>query len=253
MKKIIIIVVAVIIIVILGFVLFSNKGSVNIVNLLPEQQQVSKLEPIDIVKDFYDNWLKAVQQPTTANPSRATLAGSPILSKDLRGRLTSSINFASSTDPVLCQTSVPSGISARKVFVVKDEAQIVITSKDKKVTNQALVNLNMQDGGWYINDIQCSLGEFAPEKEFSFENTGFLLKASIPKPYDPKNWHLIFEENGKAGNVVPLFFDANSQCIGLDGVKAVCKPSNFVETTKVFVRAQMTEQGASVKQMEFVK
>jgi hypothetical protein len=242
MKKIIIFLV---IIAIAGLIWFSFGG--------PTGQQVSKLDATDTVGDFYGKWLKAAQTPTAADPSQATLAKSPILSKSLRDKLANAQKDSNATDPVLCQTKVPEGISTRNVYINENEAQILITSKDKKVTDQALITLTKLNGGWYINDIQCSLGEFAPEKEFSFEAVGFLLKGSIPKPYNPKNWHIVFEEDGKPGNVVPLFFNSKSQCTSLSGSKSICKPEQFTEATKVSIRGQMTERGADVNQLEFVK
>ena len=231
---------------IVGLVWFFAKGST--------EQQVSRLDAVDTVGDFYHQWLKAAQMPTEADPNLATLAKSSILSKSLRARLISAQKDSdTTTDPVLCQTTIPEDISIRRVYMSEDEAQILITSKDKNVTNQAFVILNRYNEGWYINDIQCSLGEFAPERKFSFEKAGYLLKDSIPKPYDPKNWHLVFEDNGELGHVVPLLFDSESQCIGIDGSKSVCKPDQFTEAIKVFVRSQMTERGADVKQLEFVK
>jgi hypothetical protein len=247
MKKTTIIGSIVALIVIVGFAWFFVKDS-------SQKQQVSNLDVIDTVGNFYDQWLKAAQEPLSANPNRATLAKSPILSETLRDKLGNALKAAgTTTDPVLCQKVVPINISTRNIFQQKDRAQVLVTSRDKKVTEQAIVTLNKNSDGWYINDIQCSLGEFAPEREFSFEKEGFLLKTSIPKPYDPKNWHLIFTENGEQGHVVPLFFDATSQCTSLNGTKSVCKPEQFTEATKVSVHAQMSERGASVKQLEFIK
>lgn len=246
MKKTKIIVGVLVLVAIIGLVWFFARGAA--------EQQVSKLDAIDTAGDFYHEWLKAAQSPTTADPSLKTLAKSPILSEPLRERLVNAQkDSGATTDPVLCQTTVPEDISMRRVYMSEDEAQILVTSKDKNVTNQAFVILKSYNNGWYINDIQCSLGEFAPEREFSFEKEGYLLKGSIPKPYDPKNWHLVFEDSGEPGHVVPLFFDSESQCSSLDGSKSVCKPDQFTEATKVFVRSQMTERGANVKQLEFVK
>ncbi|OHB14720.1 MAG: hypothetical protein A2431_01310 [Candidatus Zambryskibacteria bacterium RIFOXYC1_FULL_39_10] len=238
--------VVVVLIAIVGLVWFLVKGG--------GEQQVSRLDAADTVGNFYGEWLTAVKQPETAEPNIKTLAKSPILSKELRDKIRKVQKDSSNTiDPVLCQATIPEEISTRRVSTGEDEVQILITSKDKNVTNQALVTVSKLNEGWYINDIACSLGEFAPEREFSFEKEGFLLKNSIPKPYNPENWHLVFEDNGAQGNVVPLFFDKESQCTSLDGSKSVCVPSQFAEATKVRVRSQMTERGASVKQLEFVK
>lgn len=244
MKKIIGVVV--VLVAIVGLVWFIAKGS--------GEQQVSKLDAVDTAGDFYHKWLSAAQQPTDADPSLTTLAKSPILSKSLRDKIKSVQNDSNATiDPVLCQTTVPEEISTRRVYTSEDEVQILVTSKDKNATSQALVTLKKYNDGWYINDIECSLGEFAPEQEFSFEKEGYLLKDSIPTPYSPKDWHLVFEDNGEPGHVVPLFFDSESQCTSLDGSNSVCKPEQFTEATKVFVRSQMTERGANVQQLKFVK
>ncbi|MEX2014136.1 MAG: hypothetical protein WD896_02155 [Parcubacteria group bacterium] len=240
MKKIAII--GAVAVLVLGTVLFVFKGS--------NEQQVSKLDVTDTVGNFYNQWLEATHQPLTADPNRATLAKSPILSEVLRTRLK---NYDTKPDPVLCQTVTPENISLMNVSENEDKAQVLVISKDRKVTEQALVTLLRYGEGWYINDILCSPGEFEPEREFSFEKEGYLLKGSIPPPFNPVNWHLVFEENGKLGNVVPLFFDSKSQCTSLDGNKSVCKPDQFTEATKVSVHGQMTERGVSVNQQQFVK
>ncbi len=214
----------------------------------------SKLAPTDLIATFYDQWLSAVQNPATANPNTATLAKSSVLSSSLQAKIANAENDPKKTvDPVLCQSTVPAGISTRTVYTLPDSTEILVTSKDKKVTNQAIVTLKKSDNGWFIDNIDCTLGEYAPVKEFSFDNPGFLLKTSVPKPYNPKNWHLVFEENGQKGHVVPLFFDAKSQCTDLNGNTATCSPDKFTEATKVSVQGQMSETGVNVVKMEFVK
>jgi len=241
--KIIVVVVALVAIALVAWFFTKSSG-----------QQVSKLDVIDTVGNFYDQWLEAVKEPLSTDPSRADLANLPILSKTLGNRLTETLKQSDiAPDPVLCQTVIPEEISIRTVSENTDKAQVLVMSRDKKVTEQALISLIRYNDGWYIDDIQCSSGEFELEREFSFERKGYLLKDSIPAPYDSKNWHLIFEDGGEAGHVVPLFFDSESQCTGLDGGKSVCKQDQFTETAQVFVHGQMTERGVNVKQQEFVK
>ncbi|MFA6269874.1 MAG: hypothetical protein WC657_01525 [Candidatus Paceibacterota bacterium] len=236
----------VIVVVVVGLIWFFTKG--------PADQQVSRLDIKDTVANFYGDWLKAVREPVSANPTQSQLANSPVLSKTLRDHIKKTIKQpGTNLDPVLCQTVIPERISTRMVFENADKAQILITSPDKKVTEQALTTLIKYKDGWYIDSIQCSPGEFGPQREFSFESQGFLLKSSIPAPYNSKDWHLVYEENGQAGNVIPIFFDSKSQCVNLDGTKSTCKPDQFTEATKVFVHGQMTERGISVTRQEFVK
>lgn len=233
-----------ILIIIAGLIWFFARGS--------SEQQVSELDAVDTATNFYQDWLRAAKSPQDAEPNLDTLAKWPILSKSLRDKIKEG-RKDSDMDPVLCQTTVPEDISMRRIYTGEEEVQMLVTSKDKEVTNQATVTIKKYNEGWYIDNIECSLGEFAPDREFSFEKEGFLLKDSIPAPYNSNNWHLVFEDNGQAGNVAPLLFGPESQCTNLDGEKSVCDPSQFTEATKVYVRSQMTERGANVVQLEFAK
>jgi len=216
-------------------------------------QSTTKLDAVDTVEGFYGDWLTALKSPTTADPNLATLATSDMLSKTLSEQIVKAQALGTKPDPVMCQKVVPEGISTRTIYEKDKEAQMLVTSRDKKVAESAIVTLTKSGDEWTIEKIECSLGEVAPVKEFSFEKQGFLLKTSVPKPFDSKNWHLVFEENGELGHVVPLFFDTKSQCIKTDGTKAVCKPAEFKEATKVMVYGQMSERGATVVKLEFVK
>lgn len=216
------------------------------------KQEVSTLDPIDVTFDFYDPWLAAAQA-TSTNPFKEGLAKAPILSKELRKKIKNAPRTgAEVVDPVLCQTTTPADISARMVSQDETQAEVLILSRQKELTGQAVVKLVALNGGWYINDIVCSPGEFAPEREFTFEREGFLLK-SVPPPYNPQYWHIVFEENGEKGHAAPLFFDAESTCKALDGKTAVCNPDQFREATKVLVKGSMSETGVQVKQLELMK
>jgi hypothetical protein len=249
MKNKIIIVGVVLLLAIGGGVWFFRGGPIITIG----QQQVSKGDAVDAVSSFYNPWLKALQS-TTTNPYKEGLDKTSILSKALQIKLAGAQSQgASNPDPVLCQTITPTKLATRTVFQGVDKAQIVVTDRNKKSTDQALVNLIKLNGGWYIDDITCSLGEFGVDKEYSFENVGFLLKGSIPKPYNPKDWHIVYQEDGVNGNVVPIFFGKGSICTTDDGKTSVCDVSLLQETMKVSVHGQMTERGVDVQKMEFPK
>ena len=215
--------------------------------------QGSILDATDTVGNFYDQWLKAIKEPGAVEPSRAALLKSPLLSKPLQDRLAKESTANASPDPVLCTVKTPEKIATSRIFEEVDKAQFLVMSRAKDASEAAIVALAKGKDGWYIDTIECSKGDIPPVREFSFENEGFLLKGSTPPPFDPKNWHLVFEQDGKLGHVVPLFFDAASQCTSLDGAKAVCKPLEFKEAQKVSIQAQMTERGATVKNLKFIK
>lgn len=215
-------------------------------------QEVSMSKPVDVVLDFYEPWLDA-SKATSTSPYKEGFADSLILSKDLRKQIKAGEKKTENEpDPVLCQLSTPPGISARLVSQSETEAQVVVLSTQKDMTAQSIATLVALNGGWYIDDITCTLGEFAPEREFSFEHEGFLLK-SVPPPYNPANWHIVFEENGQQGHVAPIFFDAASMCTDLKGTSAVCVPDELVQTTKVHIQGQMSEYGVQVKNLKQVK
>jgi len=213
------------------------------------KQEVALFDPVDIVIDFYNPWLEAAQS-TSTNPYEAGLAKWPYLSKELRKQLKEAGSVEGGLDPVLCQTNVPEDIGVRTVSQSETLAEILVTARRSTSTEQAIIKLLPLDGGWYINEIQCSAGEFAPEREFSFEKEGRLVK-NVPAPLSAENWHLVFEQNGTKENYVPLFFGAETMCITTTGATAVCTPDTFAEDAKVLVQSQMTELGAEVVRMEF--
>lgn len=229
-----------------AFFLFKGKGLP-----LPTQDSTGSArginkDPIDIVSDFYASWLDAAKS-TSTDPYKEGLQSNPALSSALSAKLAAA--KGTSTDPVLCQSRTPSKIATRVVYTLPAKEEILVTAKDKDLTGQAIVTLSKQGENWSIDSIECAAGEFAPEREFTFEQEGFLLK-QVPPPYDPKNWHLVFSEEGTMGHVVPLFFDSSSMCTSPDGTTAVCDPSTFKETRKATVHGNMTEYGVNVKKME---
>lgn len=213
------------------------------------KQQVSTDEPVDVVHSLYRPWLEAAQS-TTTDPYQEEIGALPFLSKKLQKRLKAPQD---GLDPVLCQTVVPEKISTRRVYEGADKTEILVTaSKPSTSTEQAIITLLPLDGGWYIDDIRCSPGEFPPEREFTFDREGHLLK-SVPLPLDSQYWHIIFEQGGQPGHFAPLFFSATSTCLSRNGDSAVCDPDTFVETSKVRVQGEMIETGVEVKVMQLVK
>ncbi|MEX2054348.1 MAG: DUF3828 domain-containing protein [Candidatus Colwellbacteria bacterium] len=243
LKRAISIAVVVVVIAVIAFFVF--KGA--------DKQEVSIGDPVNIVLDFYEPWLSAVQA-TSTDPYASGLAQTPILSKELRTRLTNASGQPETElDPVLCQTTIPTGISARPIYEREGDAKVLVMSTEEGALEQAVVELIRHKGGWYINDIVCSPGEFDPPREFSFEREGHLLKGGIPSPYDSKHWHLVFEEDGQPGHVAPLFFGPESMCQDLDGNTSVCNPDQLMETSKASVRGEMTELGVEVKRLELME
>ncbi len=208
------------------------------------KQQVSDDEPVDIVYDFYGAWLDAAQS-TSTDPYREGLGNSPLLGKELRARLQAA---GDGVDPVLCQTVVPERVSTRRIAEGADKVEVLVTAKKPSPsTEQAIVTLMFLDGGWYVSDIQCSPGEFAPEAEFTFDREGQLAKGASG------SWNLVFEEDGELGHEAPLLFGAQSVCRTSDGNTVACDSSSLVENSRAHVRGQMTEGGVEVSEMVLVR
>lgn len=215
------------------------------------KQVVSAEEPTDIVKGFYQSWLDAAHS-TTTNPYALGLQKNPILSPELRKRVSSAEKAKDGLDPVLCQSVLPEKINTRTVFKLEDKTQILVTASKATTTEQAIVTLLHTPEGWYINEIKCSAGDIGVDREFSFDTDGYLLKSDA-KPLDGKHWYLVFEENGEKGHFVPLLLSPESMCTTVTGVTAVCNPDVFVQASKAHVQGQMTETGVTVKTIKVLK
>lgn len=208
------------------------------------KQRVSTDDPADIVYDFYGAWLEAARS-TDTDPYREGLGQSPLLSKELRARIGAA---QGGVDPVLCQAIVPEKISTRRIYEGPDKVEMLVTArKPSASTEQAIVTLLPLDGGWYVSDIQCSPGEFAPEAEFSFDREGQLAKDASGL------WRLVFEEDGQLGHEAPLLFGAQSVCRTSDGNTVACDSSSLVENSRAHVRGQMTEGGVEVSEVVLVR
>ncbi len=230
---------------VIGISLFLAKDM-----LWPAPVEAMTGEPVDVALNFYEPWLAAALS-TSTDPYKEELQKSQVLSVELRKKLSKAKN--DEVDPVLCNTVAPLEVAARLVSQQENgAAQVLVLSRDKNQTGQSIIDLLQLNDGWYINDITCSPGEFGPEREFSFDMEGFLLK-SVPAPFNSQNWHLVFEQNGEAGHVVPLFFTPETVCIARDKKEAVCDPSTFEEASKAHIQGQMTETGVTVKRLEQLK
>lgn len=214
----------------------------------PSEQQVSTAEPVDIVLDFYESWAAASRDANT-DPYQEGLLEEPLLGKDLRDRLADSKEqFENGVDPVLCQTTAPEVITARVSYVLDDEAQILILSRDEGLGGQSVATLTKHNDGWYISDIACSAGEFGVDREFSFEKDGYVLKSS-----ELQGLYFIFAEDGVFGSAAPIVFGPESMCTDLEGNQSVCNADSFGEKTKAIIRGEMSETGVSVKQLELLE
>jgi hypothetical protein len=211
-------------------------------------------DPLDVTLDFYNQWL-AESKSTTTNPFQSGLLNSPLLSAEVRTQIENSNakKKEGDIDPVLCIPNPPKRVGG-KILQSQDGRAVILMlprSQLTKTNHQAIVSLTVVDGKWQITKLDCLEGESAPEKEFTFEKTGFLVKESIEPPYSKDSWHLVYEQETQPGYVVPLTFTAESVCIGTDGSESVCNPSELKEVTKVLIQADMTETGAIVKRMTF--
>ncbi|MFT7507430.1 MAG: hypothetical protein ACI92I_000580 [Acidimicrobiales bacterium] len=208
-------------------------------------------DPVEVTMEFYKQWLDAVWD-TTTDPYLSGLATSPVISDDVQAKLEiTRKNMGIGLDPVLCQSVTPEKIGAKSLSQLVNDAMVMVVARggDTKSPDQAVVTLGVANGEWQITDITCASGESAPEREFAFDREGFLLKG-VPPQLNPDFWYLVFEENGEAGHVAPLSFNASSICISAEGSESACDPNQFINPSKAHVQGGMTESGAVVQRIQ---
>lgn len=207
-------------------------------------------DPIDVSLELVNAWLDTVTATSSASLSEFLATRSDV-SEALATTLLARDAAGSEVDVLFCQLNTPKRVGAKSVFKTEDAAQVMIVSRGgEKTPNQSIVTLALRDDVWVITDLSCSAGEVGgPVGEYSFEQAGQLIQASIPSPYDANFWHIVFERDAVNGHVARLLFDGESMC-NSSGQEAVCEPATFVETTTVSVQADMTEEGALVRRME---
>lgn len=249
MNKQIVIIIGVIVVGVIAVVWLSSNSDQ--VSLGENESAIPEDDAMDFTLSYYNEWLNAVLS-TTTDPVTAGLANDARLHEDVQAYL-AEYDYSNELDPVLCQTAAPNRVGAKASYVMDREAQFLILARglEEKSSRQAVVDIAAQDGKWVISTITCTEGESAPEREFTFEREGFLLK-SVPPPLDPEYWHLVFEERGVAGHTAPLFFNESSICVSIKGEESVCDPDAFVEAEAVLIKGQMTEAGVDVVRIEFI-
>ncbi|MAZ56167.1 hypothetical protein CL653_00010 [bacterium] len=213
-----------------------------------KDQVVSNEDPVDIALDFYDNWLEATTSEGTS-PEAAGLLDEPLLSQAMRDKL-ANLNEKPNRDPILCLDILPDKVSSKQLYTNSEETQLIVFSKEYPMAGQSIITMGAAKGGWYIKDISCS-EEFDEPGEFSFEHAGNLLK-TVPAPYDSQYWHLVFEQDGVFGHLVPMLFNEESICISQDGSESVCNENSLIETKPVVLRGNMIEAGVEVKELQLL-
>jgi hypothetical protein len=206
-------------------------------------------DPIDATVELYNPWLAALQS-TSTGPNKSEIINNAPLTADLRARLINLINESETIDPILCQLELPERIGVKSIYKDETGAQVVVVARGTRVPQQALVTLELINNGWLLTNIECSDGEIAPEREFSFVNEGFLLRTSLQPPLDSSKWHLIYSKDDVPGHAIPLLFDESSMCILADGGESVCSTESLTEASKASLKGAMQEAGVLIKRLE---
>lgn len=235
--------------VILGIMTLASLAvAIFYVNRYQNIQIVSNDEPIDIVLDFYEEWLGAIHA-TDTDPYTSKLAKeTSILSKTLREQLSTAPENGE-IDPVLCQSIPPTKISGRIISEEADTIQILVLSKEPKQPNQTVFSLSRLNDGWYIDSILCSKEESGAPQGSTFEHEGGLFKG-IESLHDRDYWSLVYIQDSRV-YTAQLIFTTDSVCTDISGNESACDSGLFTEA-KVSVTGEMTESGVVVKHLTFM-
>lgn len=218
----------------------------------PNAQRGVEGDPVDITHDFYSLWSAMKESGGTSTTTKNPL-DSMALSLEMQEQLRDfDFSSADSPDPVLCQGSVPTKFRTKVIFETEEKVEILVLSSNENENGQAAVTLEKFSDRWAITNITCSTGEQAPQTgEFSFDNSGFLLKDSLPEGFNKEHWYVVYEQDGLAGHTAPLIIGAESVCVDAQNNEASCSSEAFTEATPVHVQGTMTEAGVDVRRIEF--
>lgn len=121
--------------------------------------EATGITPDAVVKEFYDSYLEMVSDPTSEdfqNPlvnreyaNFNALSPAFIMQVD---ELLASFEFGG-YDPFLCAQNIPEAIQIDEVQTIKDTAEITVSSSFGN--HQFTVLMELMEGNWLINDIQC--------------------------------------------------------------------------------------------------
>ncbi len=214
----------------------------------PEPERVVPDEAIDVTLDFYNSWL-AIRKDTAKDKVQGlNEIGNNVneaLKNELSGKVATLQN--DSVDPILCINYVPEKVGAKIVYEATTTAEIMIIPRgvETPLASPAIVSLSKEGEFWKIIAINCSSGEVAPEREYSFMMSGRLLK-NVPPPLNPEFWHLVYEQDGVGGYTAPLLFASTSLCSFNNEEAIPCDTARLYETASVRIEGNMTEAGVDV-------
>jgi hypothetical protein len=233
-------------VVVLVGVMFMNRQQLSIDNDLSPQ-----VDPIDFVLDFYGGWQRIVA--ADADPFASDLFASGVFAQSFREQLVARRADDTSFDPVTCQSVVTDRVRIRPLTNTDNTVTLLAEFRigSDSLPTFALLSLKSSAGDWQIHDIECTAGDVPPDVEFSVDRKGFLLK-NVPPPYENGVWHLVYEQDGQMGYVMPLIFSESTICVTRGGEESVCNIDTLQESTEVYVQGEMTETGATISRLEVI-
>lgn len=210
---------------------------------------VPTADPIDAVLNVTESWLDNLQA-TTSQSLAQFVSEQTSITPALAERLVAAADAP--VDPILCQNFVPSRVGAKVIYTEPSEAQVmVITRGEEKTPNQAIVTVVASQSAWVVSDITCSAGETGgPVGEYTFAETGRLVREQVPTGYDNTRWHLIFTRaTTDQVSLVPLTFADDTVCTVADEI-VDCDLNTLSEGDIALVQGSMLESGAAVARLE---
>lgn len=230
--------------VIAGVVFFGGSTDQSV----PNEQTVQIInDPLDAASSLVSGWI-ALQGQTT--PGIAAYLSQTTVPQAEQARLVAA-SAANERDVLHCQQVVPNRIGAKIVGQTDTVAEVMVLPRGGDAAFQTIVQVELKGNEWQVVSVVCAGAERPIETgEFAFEQSGHLLRESLPSPYDNSLWHLVFAQDGVEGNVVPLMFDEQSVCKA-SAETVLCDVAELSEALPVSVGADMTESGAIVRELSW--
>ncbi len=188
-------------IIIIAFLLVVLAGAAVYQLSKPFSKQEVLIEPEEAVESFYKDWISYKEEAPGKNPIRDKIYQTrndvtDFLIGKLDGIIDSFNEDSVGYDPVLCAQDLPSSLGFEEVIRTAEIAVVKVSQDFFGITKEIMVYLELVNGNWKIDDIDCLIKEKIITEDVSREIAeNWIEKVSPTYTFDGMN--LVLQESLK--------------------------------------------------------